>query len=284
MSAIRKACVIGDPVAHSRSPLIHGHWLRTLGIDGAYERAHVKPDDLTRFIRAMPDAGYVGANVTVPHKEAVLALCDEASDRARAIGAANTIWFDGGRLCADNTDGAGFLAHLDATHADWRAVADRVVVLGAGGAARGVLHALLSRGVETVTLANRSLERAARLAEDMGKASPARIVPRGWRDLPGAMSGAGLLVNTTSLGMAHQPPLDCPLDGLRADAIVDDIVYVPLETDLLRRARARGLRAVDGLGMLLHQAAPGFERWFGVKPAVTPELRALIVADIERSA
>lgn len=279
MIANPKACVIGDPVAHSRSPMIHGYWLKTLGLPGAYERAHVKAADLAAFVRAMPDNGYVGANVTVPHKELIFSLAADISERARAVGAANTIWFDDGGLCADNTDVLGFLAHLDQTHPDWKSVADHAVILGAGGASRGILHALLTRGVERITLVNRNVERAEALARDMR----GDISVNSWSDLPSAIRGAGLLINTTSLGMAHQPPLDCPLDGLRGDAIVNDIVYIPLETDLLKQARLRGLRAVDGLGMLLHQAAPGFARWFGAAPEVTPELRALIEADIRKS-
>lgn len=283
MSA-RKACIIGDPVAHSRSPMIHGYWLCEFGINGAYERAHVKADGFADFVRSMRDNGYVGANVTVPHKERIFALADDVDDRARAVGAANTIWFEGDRLHADNTDVAGFLAHLDDCHLGWEKDADRAVILGAGGAARAIVHALATRDVETITLVNRNVARAEALARETTRSVRTAISAADWSDLPRALNGAGLLVNATSLGMSHQPQLDCPLGGLRDDAIVNDIVYAPLETDLLRRARLRGLRTVDGLGMLLHQAVPGFAKWFGVTPKVTPELRALVIADIEKTA
>ncbi|WP_425329953.1 shikimate dehydrogenase [Terrirubrum flagellatum] len=280
MDRRKKACVIGDPVAHSRSPLIHGYWLKTFGLDGAYERAHVRGDDFARFLRAMPDEGYAGGNVTVPHKEKLFALAHELTDRARAVGAANTVWFESGKICADNTDALGFISHLDASHPDWTKNSIRAVILGAGGAARGVLHALIERGAENVTLVNRHVERA----EALAAAAKGRAQARGWNEIPDALRGANLLVNTTSLGMQRQPALDCPLDGLADDAIVDDIVYIPLETDLLKRAKARGLRTVDGLGMLLHQAVPGFSRWFGKMPEVTAELRAILEADIVKAA
>jgi shikimate dehydrogenase len=274
---MRKACIIGHPVAHSRSPLLHGHWLFTLGLDGAYERADVTPQDLPGFIARMPELGFVGGNVTVPHKEAVFRLVDEVSERARAIGAVNTIWFEDGRLKADNTDGLGFLAHLDASVPGWQAGVGTALVLGAGGAARAVVHGLLERGVGRIVLVNRNRERAAGiLAWD-----PGRLAVTGWEDASAALREADLLVNTTSLGMKGQPPLALDLAGAKPGLIVDDLVYVPLETGLLAAARGRGLRIVDGLGMLLHQAVPGFERWFGVRPQVTPALRELIVADIE---
>lgn len=282
-NAVPKACIVGDPVAHSRSPMIHGYWLRRFGIDGAYERAHVKAGELADFVHAMRDNGFVGANVTVPHKERIFALADDVSERARAVGAANTIWYENDRLRADNTDVPGFLAHLDDSHGDWEKTVEQAVVLGAGGAARAITYALASRGVGMITLANRNIDRAEALAREFARGRTT-IRAVGWAELPQALKGAGLLVNATSLGMTHQPPLDCPLDGLRDDAIVNDIVYAPLETDLLRRARERGFRSVDGLGMLLHQAVPGFARWFGATPAVTPELRALIAADIEKTA
>lgn len=275
----RKACIIGHPVKHSRSPLIHGYWLRQLGIDGAYERADVAPRELADFLRALPERGYAGANVTVPHKERAFALADELTERARAIGSVNTVWFEDGKLCADSTDGAGFLAHLDESAPGWADGKGHAVLLGAGGGARGVAHALASRGVGRIVIVNRDLDRAERLAAEMSGATALS-----WRDLPIALAGASLLINATARGMNGQEPLDIPLAGLSDDAVVDDIVYVPLETTLLSAARARGLRAVDGLGMLLHQAAPGFARWFGQTPAVTQELRALIVADIEKPA
>ena len=215
----------------------------------------------------------------MPHKERAFKLADELTDRACAIGSVNTIWFEDGKLCADSTDGLGFLAHLDDSAPGWANGKGQAVLLGAGGGARGVAHALKARGVDRMIIVNRDLGRAERLAAEILGASASS-----WRDLPSALAGASLLVNATARGMNGSEPLDIPLDGLRDDAVVDDIVYVPLETALLRAARARGLRGVDGLGMLLHQAVPGFARWFGQTPVVTAELRALIVADIEKPA
>jgi shikimate dehydrogenase len=273
---VRKACVIGWPAGHSRSPLIHNFWLAHAGIDGAYERAAVAPEDFPDFVRRLREHGYIGANVTIPHKEAAFRLVDEASETAHALGAANTLWFEDGRLMGDNTDVRGFLAHLDDAAPGWDAAAP-ATVLGAGGAARAVVFALLTRGVRDLRLVNRTKARAAALAESAGAA----VRVYGWDALAEALDGAGLLVNTTSLGMAGQPALDIDLAPLSPEAVVYDIVYVPLETELLEAARARGLRTVDGLGMLLHQAVPGFARWFGVVPRVTEELRELIAADIE---
>lgn len=276
---LRKACVIGHPVKHSRSPLIHGYWLHEYGLDGAYEHAEVAPEDLAAFIAGMRDHGFVGGNVTVPHKEAVLALVDAVTPTVEALGAANTLWFDDGRLCADNTDVAGFLANLDEGAPGWDARTPQAVVLGAGGAARAIVHGLLERGVERVVLVNRTRPRAEALAKLFG----ARVAMAGWDDLASALRHAKLLVNTTSLGMIGQPPLDIDLSTLPVGAVVNDIVYVPLETPLLAAARARGLLAVDGLGMLLHQAVPGFERWFGVRPQVTAGLHSFIAGDIART-
>ncbi|WP_029351744.1 shikimate dehydrogenase [Bosea sp. 117] len=270
-----RACVIGHPISHSRSPLIHGHWLAEHGIDGSYGREDVPPEAIEGFLANFAASGYVGCNVTVPHKEAAFraAECDEV---AGALGAANTLWLEGGRLMASNTDVYGFLANLDAGEPEWARALGEAVVLGAGGAARGIVHGLLSRGVDRVAVVNRSFDRAEALRARFGP----KVVPVQWRDLPGRLAGARLLVNTTSLGMKGQPPLDLDLSPLSPDAVVTDIVYVPLETPLLRAAKARGLATIDGLGMLLHQAVPGFERWFGVRPRVTPELRALVIADL----
>ncbi|MDQ4061698.1 MAG: shikimate dehydrogenase [Pseudomonadota bacterium] len=273
----RRACVIGWPAAHSRSPMIHGYWLEQAGIEGAYERASVSPDEFPDFVRRLRDHGFVGANVTIPHKEAALRLVDEATETARALGAVNTLWFENGRLRGDNTDVPGFLAHLDASAPGWDAEPGTAMVLGAGGAARAVIFALKSRGLSEIRVVNRTRERAERLAESFGPP----VAAFGWEAAEEALAGARLLVNTTSLGMAGQPPLELDLAPLRPDAIVYDIVYVPLETALLRTARARGLRTVDGLGMLLHQAVPGFARWFGITPQVTAELHDLVAADIE---
>lgn len=276
-STAPRACVIGTPIRHSRSPLIHGSWLRLYGLPGSYDKVEVRPEDLAAFLRDMRGQGYVGCNVTVPHKEAAFALVDGATERARRMEAVNTLWFEGDRLLGDNTDIQGFLANLDASAPGWDRDLGEVVVLGAGGAARGIVSGLLERGPRQIHVVNRTLERAEALARHLG--GPVEAVA--WADGPLVLAGANLLVNTTAAGMEGKPSLDIDIAALRAGALVHDIVYVPLETGLLRQARERGHPAVDGLGMLLHQAVPGFEHWFGVRPEVTPELRALIVADIE---
>jgi shikimate dehydrogenase len=270
-----RACVVGHPVAHSRSPLLHGYWLKTLGIAGAYDRADVTEADFPGFLRQLRTRGYVGANITVPHKEAAFRLTDRQDDAAQAIGAINTVWYDHGRLVGGNTDAYGFLAHLDASIPRWHESVRRAVVLGAGGAARAVVHALRGCGAE-IALVNRTMARAQDLAAHFGEGVSASS-PDG---LPHLLGRADLLVNTTSLGMAGKPPLDLDLSPLNPSAIVYDIVYVPLETEFLRAAKQRGHRTVDGLGMLLHQAVPGFARWFGVTPSVTSELKALVESDI----
>jgi shikimate dehydrogenase len=273
-----KAFVIGHPVGHSRSPLIHGHWLKEHGLSGSYERIDVPPAALPAFLASLAERRLVGGNVTIPHKEAVFRLVDEASPAARRLGAVNTLWLEGGRLYGDNTDVTGFVADLDQRlGARWSDGVGTALVLGAGGAARSVIAGLLDRGIEIVLVANRTFARA----EEPQLLDPARVRALPWPDVEGALGPVGLLVNTTSLGMAGEPPLALDLRGLPPTAAVADIVYVPLETPLLAAARERGLTAVDGLGMLLHQAVPGFARWFGVTPQVTPELRALVAADIE---
>ena len=275
--AIKRACVIGYPIRHSRSPLIHGHWLETNGLAGSYDRVEVAPEEIGDFITGLAERGYVGCNVTVPHKQAVFDLVTRRDGAADAIGAVNTVWLEDGVLHAANTDVSGFLDNLDATLPGWDGAARRAVVLGAGGAARGIVYGLLRRGVTEIAVVNRTLAHARDLAAAMGPA----VSAHGWERLPGLLEGADLFVNTTSLGMSGQPPLAVDLSPLPVQATVVDIVYVPLETDLLRQARARGNAVVDGLGMLLHQAVPGFERWFGVRPRVTEDLRRLLVADIE---
>ncbi|GGC51633.1 shikimate dehydrogenase [Chelatococcus reniformis] len=272
-----RACVIGDPIAHSRSPLIHRYWLAQHDIAGSYERQHITAAALPAFIAELRAGGWRGCNVTVPHKGAVAAQVDELTPVAARLGAANTLWLEEGRLRADNTDVAGFMDNLDQAAPGWRARAGAATVLGAGGAARAAVHGLLERGVGTVHVVNRSVERATQLAQAFGP----RVRPAAWDKVGNALAGSGLLVNTTSLGMSGQPSLALDLSPLPAGATVYDIVYVPLETPLLAQARARDLEVVDGLGMLLHQAVPGFERWFGVRPEVTKELRDLLVADIE---
>jgi shikimate dehydrogenase len=273
------ACVAGWPVAHSRSPLIHGYWLKSLGIAGRYDRAPVPPGSFNQFAATIGRDGLVGANVTIPHKESAFAACDRVSGAAADLGAVNTLWRENGRLCGDNTDVAGFLGNLDEEAPGWDGGAGTALVIGAGGAARAILKGLLSRGFDRIALVNRTVERAHRLAAHFGAALDAHPLD----EAQSLLRNANIIVNTTSLGMSGQPPLDIDLGELPASAIVVDIVYVPLETALMARARARGLRAVGGLGMLLHQAAPGFERWFGVRPAVTGELRALIAADIAKA-
>ncbi len=275
MSPSPRAFVIGHPIAHSRSPLIHGFWLGRHGLAGTYEKIDVAPEALPGFLASLQADGYEGGNVTVPHKTAALPLVGEVDADARAIGAANTLWFDQGRLVAGNTDAQGFLGSLDAEALGWSIEGGRAVVLGAGGAARAVVHALRQRGF-SIDLINRSLDKGEALAKDFG----AGMRVHGYGETDRLLGGADLLVNTTSLGMAGQPPLALDLAGLKPTALVCDIVYVPLETALLRDARRRGHRTIGGLGMLLHQAVPGFARWFGVQPAVTPDLRALIEADI----
>lgn len=274
----KAACVIGWPVGHSRSPLIHNYWIKRHGLDAEYRREAVGPEQFADFIAHLAARGYVGANVTVPHKEAALAL-SEPDDRARAVGAANTLWLDGSRLRSTNTDVEGFIGNLDATAPGWDRALQCALVLGAGGAARAVLFGLLERGIGRILLANRTAERAAALRAQFGD----RVEPVDLGDLDVLMPEAGLLVNTTSLGMAGQPPLTIDLTRLPANAVVSDLVYVPLETALLAAARSRRLRAVDGLGMLLHQAVGGFQRWFGMRPQVTEALRALVEADLIRS-
>lgn len=273
---IARAFVVGHPIAHSRSPLIHGYWLETLGIPGSYERIDVHPDSIGRFLAGLPRSGFAGGNVTIPHKEAAHRAADRLDEAAELIGAANTLWLEEGRLAAGNTDAYGFAANLDAEAPHWRK-GRTALVLGAGGAARAVLFALKEAGFGDIRLVNRTLSRARELADRFG----AGISAHGWEAAGALAADADILVNTTSLGMGGEgaPPVEVAL--LPDGAIVTDIVYVPLETPLLAAARGRGLRAVDGLGMLLHQAAPGFERWFGTRPEVTPALRGRIVADLE---
>ncbi len=272
----RAACLIGWPAAHSRSPLIHHYWLRTLGIEGGYNIEAIPPEGFAEFILHLASHGFVGANVTRPHKERALAL-SEPDARARAVGAANTLWYDGGKLCSTNTDVEGFINNLDASAPGWDGASD-ALVLGAGGASRAVLFGLLERGITRVHLVNRTIARAQALADQFGAA----VHPVAWDAIGELLPRARVLVNTTSLGMHGQPPLNIDLARLPADAVVADLVYVPLKTPLLSAAEARGLRCADGLGMLLHQAVRGFELWFGRRPEVTPELRALVEADLTK--
>jgi shikimate dehydrogenase len=273
-TSARAACVIGWPIGHSRSPLIHNYWLKAYGIAGQYRREAVPPEKFGAFVQTLAARGYVGANVTVPHKEAALALT-QPDDRARAVGAANTLWFDG-VLRATNTDVEGFLDNLTACAPDWSRNANKAVVLGAGGAARAVVYGLLERGVARVVVVNRSPARAEALRERFG----ARVEPASWNARNATLADTALLVNTTTLGMHGQPNLVLDVGQLPSHAIVADLVYVPLITPLIRTARARDLATADGLGMLLHQAVRGFSLWFGKTPEVTAELRALLEADL----
>ncbi len=268
------AGVMGWPVTHSLSPRLHGFWLERYRIDGAYLPLAVAPERFERALRGLADAGFRGVNLTLPHKRAGLAVCHQVEPLAERIGAVNTVVFEDGRLEGRNTDAFGFLENLRQGAPAWDATAGPALVLGAGGAARAVAAALLDAGAPELRLSNRTAARVETLAGALG----ARAVPVPWEKRADALDGLALLVNATSLGMAGHPGLDLDLDPLPASALVTDIVYTPLETPLLARARARGNSAVDGLGMLLHQARPGFEAWFGVAPEVTAELRAFVLA------
>jgi shikimate dehydrogenase len=270
----KAVCVIAWPSGHSRSPLIHNYWIKQHKLDAEYRREAVPPEKFADFVTHLHENGYVGANVTVPHKEPALKL-SEPDERARAVGAANALWYDDDRLRSTNTDVEGFLANLDAATPGWDRGLTTAVVLGAGGSARAVIYALLTREVRRIYVINRTKERAQALRKKFGSA----LQLASWDETTGLLGGAGLLVNTTTLGMEGQPPLElnlrCP-----PSLVVADIVYAPLETRLLAIARARGLRTADGLGMLLHQAVRGFQLWFGIRPEVTPELRKLVEDDL----
>jgi shikimate dehydrogenase len=268
------ACLIGWPAAHSRSPLIHHYWLRTLGVAGGYSIEAVPPEGFADFVMRLKARGFVGANVTVPHKERALAL-SHPDARARAVGAANTLWYEEGELRSTNTDVEGFVDNIDSAVPGWDST-ENALVVGAGGSSRAVVYGLLERGVACVHLANRTFERAQVLADQFG----AKVQPIRWAEIGDVLPRAALLVNATSLGMHRQPALKIDITRLPPHAIVSDLVYVPLETPLLAAAKARGLRTADGLGMLLHQAVRGFELWFGRRPQVTAELRALAEADL----
>jgi shikimate dehydrogenase len=275
LASIPLAGVIGAPIAHSRSPALHGYWLRKYGIRGFYVPLEVAQADLEDVLRAMPRMGFVGANVTIPHKETVLRLADIVSDRAALIGAANTLIFrSDGKIHADNTDGYGFLENLRQGVPGWRADAGPCAVLGAGGAARAVVASLLEAGAEEIRITNRTRNRAEALRAEFGT----KVVIYDWVQAGNALEEAATVVNTTSLGMVGKSEFRVPLDGLSPEAVVTDLVYTPLDTALLVRAREIGCRTVDGLGMLLHQAVPGFERWFGVKPEVDDALREAVLA------
>lgn len=271
------AGVMGFPIMHSRSPAIHNHWLAEYGLLGHYAPLAVKPDGLEKALRALHPLGFCGVNLTIPLKELALPLVDEIDPVAQAIGAVNCIVVDrDGRLRGFNYDAFGYVESLREAAPRWRADSGPAVVLGAGGAARAILAGLIGEGAKNIRLANRKLERAQKLAAEFGP----QVHAVEWDDREAALAGAALLVNTTSMGMTGQPPLEIALDDLPPTALVSDIVYAPLETDLLAQARKRGLKGVDGLGMLLHQARPAFRDWFGPMPKVTPELRRKIEASL----
>lgn len=271
------ACVIGWPIAHSRSPLIHGYWLKQYAIDGSYTRQPVEPASLAAFIADLPQAGLAGCNVTLPHKEAVFAMVSRADESTERLGAVNTVFMRNGRTLGTNTDGEGFINSLRSSVPGFNILNDRVVVLGAGGASLAVVNAVLEQGASEVVVANRTLEKAEQLRQRFGS----KVLPLAWDKASDQLTECGLLVNTTSLGMKGQPELAVDLSRLPVEAVVTDIVYTPLRTKLLSDAAARGNRAVDGLGMLVHQAVRGFSLWFGVTPHVTHELYDLVARDID---
>jgi shikimate dehydrogenase len=269
------AGVIGWPIKHSRSPLIHGHWLDVHNINGSYEKIAVAPEDLENFIKNLKANNLSGLNITVPHKEQVFQFADHVTEDAKAIGAANTLWFENNELIAGNTDGYGFITHLKESAPSWDS-SKPAMVLGAGGAARALLFALLKEGVPEIKLTNRTIERAENLAKEFGE----KIKVIKWEEKEHHLDDCSLLVNSTSLGMTGSAPLEIDILSLPKAAICYDIVYAPLETQLLKDAKVLGFGTVDGLGMLLHQAVPGFEKWFGVRPKVTNELRQIILDDL----
>lgn len=270
------ACIVGYPARHSRSPMLHGYWIKRYGLDADYRAEEIPPEKISEFLTHLADHGYVGCNVTMPHKDIAFELSDP-DERATAVGAANTLWLDNGRLLSTNTDVEGFLGALDSAAPGWDSRTSEAVVLGAGGAGRAVVFGLIERGLETIHVVNRTIEKAAAMRERFGNS----IKPATWDQLPALLDGARLLTNATSLGMHDQPPLEVDISRMADDAVISDIVYVPLTTPLLTAAKARGLATSNGLDMLLHQAVRGFELWFGKRPEVTRELYDLLAADIE---
>jgi shikimate dehydrogenase len=271
----RRSCVMGHPVAHSRSPMLHGYWLRTLGLDGSYEFQDKTPEEFETFFPNLKANGFVGGNITKPHKEAAFRLVQRREPAAEKIGAVNTVYYDGDTLVGGNTDWLGVVLSLDAIHPGWDAKGGKVVVLGAGGSARASVYGFLERGFD-VSITNRTIARAQQLAAEFGSRASAHE----YSALPKLLAEADVLINNTSLGMTGNPPHFVDLKDLKKSAIVYDVVYVPLETELLKQAKARGHRTVDGLSMLLYQAVPGFTHWFGVKPTVADEQRKMIEDDI----
>jgi len=279
MTAQKKICVIGDPIAHSRSPLIHNYWIKQHGLEAQYLREQVSSDNFPEFLKNLSAHGYSGANITIPHKQMACENVDTTDENAKRLNAVNTVYLRNGKLCGTNTDGEGFLENLEQQAPSWRAETGPALILGAGGAARAIIGALLDEGVPKIFLGNRTVENAQELADQFGPKVTAFSLDQIKENFP----QANLLVNTTSLGMTGKPPLELDINTLAKRAVVVDIVYAPLETDLLRAAKQQGHETVDGLGMLLHQAVRGFELWFDVKPEVTPQLRDLIIADLENT-
>ncbi|THK38724.1 shikimate dehydrogenase [Ensifer sp. MPMI2T] len=276
---VNHAFVTGFPVKHSRSPLIHRYWLKQLGIAGSYEAHEVSPEEFPEFMHQLRSgaAGFCGGNVTIPHKEAAFRLSDRPDELSAELGAANTLWVENGEICATNTDGQGFVANLDERAKGWDRIST-AVVLGAGGASRAVIQAVRNRGIKAIHVVNRTPARAKELADRFGAA----VHPHPLGALSEVMTRAGLFINTTSLGMDGEPAPEIDFSMMAKDAVITDIVYVPLKTPLLRQAEGQGFAIVDGLGMLLHQAVPGFERWFGRRPVVDDTLRQLIIDDMDR--
>jgi shikimate dehydrogenase len=276
--ATRVACVMGWPAKQSRSPKLHGYWIKRYGIDGDYRVAEIPPEEFPAFVQGLAKNGFVGGNVTMPHKDVAFAL-SEPDERARAVGAANTLWLDNGKLRATNTDVEGFIGALDVNAPGWDRSTDTAIVLGAGGASRAVICGLIERGIKTIHVVNRTAAKAAAAKERFGSA----VHPATWEDVPRLLNGAKLLINACSLGMKGQPDLKIDLSPMAKDAVVADIVYVPLKTKLLEAAQQRGFKTSDGLDMLLYQAVRGFTLWFGKKPEVTKELRDMLAADVMKS-
>ncbi|MFA9549878.1 MAG: shikimate dehydrogenase [Hyphomicrobium sp.] len=274
---MKHACVIGWPVEHSRSPLLHGYWLKKYGIDGTYTKRAVAPEAVAGFLQSLRANGYVGCNVTVPHKAAAFSAADEREDSAKAVSAANTLWLSDGKLVAANTDTYGYMTNLSQQAPGWDRRDAPVSILGAGGAARAIVFGFLDAGVSEIRVFNRTRARAETVAQQFGSC----VKVFDWSEREAGSRDSAVLVNTTTIGMNGVGTLDFDLAGFDPECVVSDIVYVPLETELLRKAKSQGLRTVDGVGMLLHQGVPGFEKWFGVRPEVTDELRNLIVGDIE---
>lgn len=282
MEENNKAFICGWPVEHSRSPIIHKYWLKHHHLKGDYLKEAVAPENLKTFLRSLEDHGFVGGNITLPHKEQACEIVDVLDPVARDLGAVNTVWLEDGKLYGKNTDTYGFLANLDQFAKGWdQPLPDTpaVIVLGAGGASRAIIHGVQSRGLTDIRLVNRTLSRAEEVAENFAPG----VTAHEWQALPKLMSDCCLLINTTSLGMVGKPPLEIDLRLLPTNCLVHDIIYVPLQTQLLQQAKCRGLEIVDGLGMLLHQAVPGFEKWFGTRPDVTQALRQKVINDMEIS-